>query len=602
MPSGKRSEDRPATRLTARPRPGAQATRPQPTRTQATRPPAQRPTRGFLPGLALLAIATLAVFASVRANDWSLTDDPYYVYQNPMVAHGLNAESARWAFRGPHGGNWHPLTSLAHLAAVSFFGLHPSGHHAVNWLLHAVNAVLVALVFQAYFGAGWRSLFVAALFAIHPLRVESVAWISELKDVLCGVFFLSSLLAYRWWVARPSRLRYVLLASAFALALMAKPMAVTLPVVLLLLDAWPLDRLRGRLSERLLEKVPLALLAVADAVLTVRAQHATGAVVSIDTVGLAARVTNAALTPWRYLAQTIWPARLAIFYPYTPISAGVFVLAAAGLALVTGLVWAQRRSRPYLAVGWLWYLVMLLPVVGILQVGNQAYADRYTYLPILGVLLAVVWGISDWAAPRPAARGAAIAVGCLALIALALTTRRQISYWRDNKTLYEHALAVAPDNATTRVLLGTTLVHEGSLQAAVHQFELALAMKPGWSYAEGNMGMALMRQGRAAEAIPYLERALRLLPNAVLHDQLGLAYAAVARLDEAEAQLREAVRLEPTSAYVLVDLAQVLAEKNRFPEAERLMDQALALEPNNEAARQVQAEIREFARRAAPQK
>jgi tetratricopeptide (TPR) repeat protein len=499
----------------------------------------------------------------VLGNDWIFTDDPYYVFQNPMVMQGLQGSSIAWAFRGPHGANWHPLTSLAHLAAVSLFGLHPAGHHAVNWLLHAINAVLAALVFQSYFGSRWRSLLVAAFFALHPLRVESVAWVSELKDVLCGTFFLVSLLAYRRWVARPSGSRYAVLAAAFALALMAKPMAVTLPVVLLLLDAWPLGRLAGHLGERLIEKVPLALLPTADGVLTVIAQRASGAVASVGAVGWPARFANAALAPWRYLFATIWPARLAIFHPYEPISTALALLALAGLALLTWLAWARRRSMPYLAVGWLWYLAMLVPVLGILQVGSQAYADRYTYLPSLGLWLAIVWAASDWVASHSTARRVAIALACVALAALALTTRRQVSHWRNTQTIYEQALAVTPDNPTTECSLGAALLQSDSLEAAVRHIQRALALKPGWAYAEGNLGAALVRLGRYREAIPYLERATQSLSIAMLHDYLGVAYANVGRLDDAEARLSQGLRLEPSNPSLLAHRAQVLAARRR---------------------------------------
>jgi tetratricopeptide (TPR) repeat protein len=562
---------------------------------RSTRPatsPSSRPSaRSALPLLALLAAVTLATFAGVLANDWTFTDDPYYVFQNSMVVHGLHWESVAWAFRGPHGGNWHPLTSLAHLAAVSLFGLQPAGHHAVSWALHAVNAVLVALVFQAYWESPWRSLLVASLFALHPLRVESVAWISELKDVLCGTFFLASLLAYRRWVARPSRPRYGVLAAAFALALMAKPMAVTLPAVLLLLDAWPLGRLAGHVRERLIEKAPLASLAVADAVLTVMAQHASGAVASVESVGWPMRLANAALAPWRYLLATFWPAHLAIFHPYQPISPAAALLAFLGLVLITWLAWTRRRSMPYLAVGWLWFLAMLAPVLGILQVGSQAYADRYTYLPTLGLLLALVWGVSDGVALRPAARRAVIALSCVALAALALTTRRQVSYWRNTQTIYAQALAVTPDNPIAECSLGAALLQTDSLEAAVRHIERALVLKPGWAYAEGNLGVALVRLGRFGEAIPPLEHAARSLSMAMLHDQLAVAYANLGRIGDAEAQVSQGLRLEPSNVDLLVHQAQLLAAQHRFQEAKAVLDRAAALDPSNEMARRMLAQI-----------
>jgi tetratricopeptide (TPR) repeat protein len=530
------------------------------------------------------------VFAGVLANDWMFTDDPYYVFQNPMVVHGLDWGSAAWAFRGPHGGNWHPLTSLAHLAAVSLFGLHPAGHHAVNWALHAANAVLAALVFQAYFGSRWRSLLVAALFALHPQRVESVAWVSELKDVLCGTFFLATLLAYRRWVAQPSRPRYGVLAVAFALALMAKPMAVTLPALLLLLDAWPLGRRAAPLGERLIEKAPLALLAVGDAVLTVIAQRASGAVASVESVGWPMRLANAALAPWRYLLAMFWPAHLAIFHPYQPISGAVVFLALLGLVLITWRAWTRRQSLPYLAVGWLWFLAMLIPVLGILQVGNQAYADRYTYLPTLGLLLALVWGVSDGVASHPAARRVVTARSCVALAALAFTTRRQVSYWRNTRRS-TRALAVTPDNPIAECSLGAALLQTDSLDAAVRHLERALVLKPGWAYAEGNLGVALVKLGRFGEAIPHREHATQSLSMAMRHDQLAVAYANLGRIDDAETQVIQGLRLEPSNAALLIHRGQLLAARHRFPEAKAQLDRAMVLEPSNEMARRVLAQI-----------
>jgi tetratricopeptide (TPR) repeat protein len=422
--------------------------------------------------------------------------------------------------------------------------------------------------------------------------VESVAWVSELKDLLSGLFFLLSLLAYRAWVARPSPGRYGVLLGCFALALMAKPMAVTLPLVLLLLDAWPLARLQGHWRERLLEKVPLLVLALLDGVLTVAAQGQAGAMVSFATTGVATRVANAALNPWRYLADTFWPAHLAIFHPIEPVRTEVVTLSLFALGLVTVLVWLQRRVRPYLAVGWLWYLGMLLPVLGIIQVGNQAYADRYTYLPSLGILLAVVWGVADRSMPRGWPHRLALGMAFLGLAASATASRRQISYWRDTKTLYRHALAVTPDNATAECTLGVALLEADSLSAAIGHLERALVLQPGWVYAEANLGVALLNANHPSAAIPHLERAATSMPSAMRYDQLGFAYAAVGRLDDAEAQLSRALRLEPTNAYALIDMGQVLAARGRVAAAESLFQRAAAVAPTDESVRRMLAVAR----------
>src|SRR5262252_3957559 len=399
--------------------------------------------------LAALVAATLAAFAGVLRNDWTYTDDPYYILQNPRVMHGLTLDGVVWALHGTLGGNWHPLTAIAHMTNVSLFGLHPAGHHAVSLILHALNAALVALVCFEYTGAWWRSMMVAACFALHPLRVESVAWAAELKDVLSGALFLLALLAYRRWVARPSAARQSMVVALFALALLAKPMVVTLPLLLLLLDAWPLARLSGHVRERVLEKWPLFAMAAIVSVITWAVQRQAGAMAPLGAVTPAHRVANALVTVWRYLAMMAWP---------------------------------RRRTQPYGLVGWLWYLVMLIPVLGLVQVGQQAYADRYTYLPTIGILVIVVWAIADLVRTRPTARRVALTLALVALAALGLATARQVSYWRDTRRLYEHALAVTPSNAMAECTLGAALLDGGDVAGAIPHLETAVRLAPGFVY------------------------------------------------------------------------------------------------------------------------
>jgi protein O-mannosyl-transferase len=523
-------------------------------------------------------VATVITFSGVLSNDWTFTDDPLYVFQNPYVMHGLTMAGTRWAFHGPHGGNWHPLTSLVHMATVSLFGLRPAGHHAVSLVLHTLNAVLATLVLQAYTRAWWPSVLAAALFALHPLRVESVAWVAELKDVLAGAFFLLTLLAYRSWVANPGRIRFTWLVTSFGFALMAKPMVITLPLVLLLLDAWPLGRLKGNVRQRVLEKWPLFLLAAAEALVTWNVQRQVGAMAPLA-VGLGSRIGNAIVSPWRYLGKTLWPHGMAFLYPVQPLAGWTIALALIGLVAVSAIAWIRRRTEPYVAVGWLWYLVMLIPVLGIIQVGQQAYADRYTYLPILGPLIAVCWGVADLVASRPVARRAAAVIALGLLAALAFVTTRQVTVWRNSRTLYEHALAVTADNAMVECSLGQALVQAGEVPEGIAHLERSLELKPGYDYAEFDLGVALLHAGRAADAIPHLESALTTLASSWTRDVLGVAYAGVGRLDDAERQFQEAARLDPRSTGALFHLGQVFHALGRDEEAEEQLTRAVSMDP-----------------------
>jgi hypothetical protein len=414
--------------------------------------------------LALLAAATLAAFAGVLRNGWILLDDPDYVLANPNVNQGLTLHGLRWLLHSPHAANYHPLTTLIHMVNVQCFGQGPAGHHAVSLVLHILNAVLLAVALNRLTGAWWRSVFVAAAFALHPLRVESVAWASELKDMLSGLFFMLTLWAYARWVDRPGRWRNALVVACLALGLLCKPMLVTLPFVLLLLDLWPLGRLRGgpapvaargrpcaaparTLGGLAIEKWPMFVLVALFAVITFLVQHASGAMGTEGSHPLDARLSNAAITCWRYLGLTLWPHRLLPFYPLRPgISLLNGTVAALALAAVSVLALWQFRRRPQLLVGWAWYLGTLVPVLGLVQVGMQAYADRYTYLTVLGVLIAVVWTLAEsWPSGRTA-RVAGAVLACALLGVSGVATARQVARWRTNHSLFTYTLALDPSN------------------------------------------------------------------------------------------------------------------------------------------------------------
>jgi tetratricopeptide (TPR) repeat protein len=579
---------------------------------RAAPPPPSAPVRAL--GLALLAVATVAAFAGVLRNGWIFFDDPLYVYENAYVLKGWTLEGVRWFLHEPHGANWHPLTSWSHMLDVELFGLRPGAHHAVSLLLHVVNALLLVLVLRALTGAWWRSLLVGALFALHPLRVESVAWISERKDVLSGLFFLLTIEAYRRWTLRPGAWRYALVCAGLVLGLMAKPMLVTLPFVLLLLDVWPLGRLAGLpasawapgatvappparglpWSALLREKWPLFLLAAASAVVTFLVQQKSGAVVAAALIGPGRRLANALTAHAWYVAQTFWPRHLTVFYLLDrAVPAAALVLgaaaAAAGLAAVTVLAVRQARRRPYLAVGWLWFVGMLVPVIGLVQVGRQAYADRYTYLPGIGLLLIVAWGLGELVAGSRRRRAAGVALAVVALAALAVATARQVARWRDTRTLFTYTLGFAPDNPIAHQNLGDVLLKEGRVEPAIAQYEAVLRVAPDFQDAYNKLGSALGATGRFDEAVARLRQGLALGENPEIRHNLGFARHRQGRLDEAIAEYEAVLRLNPDHALALVHLAAALQERGRPAEAEEPLRRALRLRPADTEARRLLA-------------
>jgi len=551
--------------------------------------------------LGLLAAATCFTFAGVLQNGWIFFDDPRYVYENPHVNHGLRLGDALWFLAHAHGENWHPLTSWSHMLDVQLFGLDPAGPHAVNLALHTLNAVLLVLVLFRLTGAWWRSMTVAALFALHPLRVESVAWVSERKDVLSGLFFVLTLEAYRRWVERPGRLRYAALTLALTLGLMAKPMLVTLPFVLLLLDVWPLGRLHGQaggpgagarprpLPGLIAEKWPLFALAAASAVVTFFAQRQGGAVASVEVISIGHRFANALVSCWRYIGKTCWPDRLAPYYPMPPGHAWSAAAAAAGLALVTILVSGQVRKRPHLAVGWFWYLGMLVPVIGLVQVGSQSCADRYTYLPAIGLLIMLVWSAGGLVARSRLARIAAGAALVPVLAVSSVFTARQVSYWKDTSTLFGHALAVTRDNPVAHQNLGDVLLQRGEVLPAIRHYEETLRLAPGFADAHNKLGSALGSLGRLDDAIEQFREAIRLGDDAQFRHNLGFAFAKQGRTDDAIREFEAALHLDPDHYMSLVHLAGALDSRGRFPEAEVPLRHALELRPADREARRLLA-------------
>jgi len=458
-------------------------------------------------GLCLgLAAITFAVFGQTLHHEFVNYDDEIYVYANPVVVRGLTLKGIVWAFR-VHAYNWHPLTWLSHMLDCQLYGLHPGAHHLTDVLLHAATAIALFLVLRQMTGALWRSAFVAAVFAIHPLRVESVAWVAERKDVLSGLFFMLTIAAYVRYARRPwSPLSYGLMVVLFALGLMSKPMLVTLPVVLLLLDFWPLQRVEpaGRL---VMEKLPLLALSAAVGVVTLLAQA--GVTQSTESISLPLRLANAVMAFRVYLDQMIYPKGLAVYYSFPRLlSVEEAALAGVLLAVLSVVAWRERRTQPWILVGWLWYLVMLLPVVGIIQVGKQAHADRYTYLPQIGIYAAVTWLVAEWRVSR-AALGVLMA-GVLAV--LMFCAWKQTAYWQNSETLWAHTVACTTDNYVAHYNLGNALLQNGKVDEAIIQCQEVLQIKPDFAGAHYNLGNALLQKGRVDDAIAQYQHALQINP------------------------------------------------------------------------------------------
>ena len=528
---------------------------------------------------ALLAVATLAVYAQVVQHGFVNWDDPDYVVQNPMVVRGVTLDGVAWAFTHRHSATWHPLTSLSHMLDCELFGLWPGGHHLTSVLLHVVATLLLLGVLTTLTGRAGPSAFVAGVFALHPLRAESVAWVSERKDVLAAVLWMVTIWCWTRWVRRPSARTYAGVLAAFVLALLAKPMVVTLPLVLLLLDVWPLER-RVPLRRRVAEQLPLLLMAGVVSVVTFVAQR--GGVAALGELGVADRLANATAAYAWYVAKTVWPSGLAVFYPLRlPIPLATLVVSAIFVGGVTLLAWRMRRTRPWLFVGWFWYLVTLLPVIGLVRVGRQAVADRYSYLPGIGLAIIVAWAGAEIVRAYPSMKRAMATMAIAALVALGVASWIQVGYWRNDATLYERALAVTDDNFVAHTNYGSALLAQNHVDDALRHYEEALRIDPRAAQAHANVGVALATRGDAAGALAAFDRALALdARDAGTHVRAADVLAREGRLDEAIAHYETAAVLEPDSAAVHNNLGFLLAARGRLDEAVAQYDDALRTEPD----------------------
>jgi tetratricopeptide (TPR) repeat protein len=527
----------------------------------------------------VLAAITFAVFGQTLRHEFIGFDDNEYVYDNRMVAGGLTLKGFIWAFTHVHSNNWHPLTWLSHMVDCQLYGLHPGGHHLTNVLLHIATVIALFLVLRQMTGAFWRSAFVAAVFGIHPLRVESVAWVSERKDVLSGLFFMLTIGAYVRYARHPwSWGRYGLVVLLFAMGLMCKPMLVTLPLVLLLLDYWPLRRVEsaGKLA---MEKLPLLALSAASCAATLLAQ--TKAMMPTESFSLPLRFANALVACKVYLDQMVHPAGLAVFYPFPHVlSLRKAALAGALLAGLSVLAWAGRRKQPWLLMGWLWYLVMLLPVAGIIQVGEQAHADRYTYLPQIGIYMAVTWLAAEWGAKWGMGRMALGGLMTAILAVLMVCAWKQTAYWQNSEVLASRALACTRDNYIAHLILGNAFVEKGRVDEGIAQFQQALQIKPAFVKARNNLGNALLRKGKVDEAIAQYQEALKIKPNLTeAHFNLGDALFQKGRADEAISQFQQALEINPGYAEARNNLGRTLCQKGRVDEGIAQFQQALEINP-----------------------
>jgi len=534
--------------------------------------PAPRVTRTFADRWIYLALllAILTVYAQTGSHDFVDYDDPIYVGGNPHVRDGLSWNGVAWAFTSLDDSNWFPLTRLSHMLDCQLFGLDAGRHHWTNLLLHAASSLLLFAILKRITRARWPSAFVAFAFALHPLHVESVAWIAERKDVLSAFFGLLTIWAYVDYVERPSPLRYALMTAAFVCGLMSKPMIVTLPFVLLLLDYWPLGRLSVRAA---LEKIPLIALSIAGSIVTFLAQSRGRSVATLARFPLELRLENVLISYVAYLEKFFWPSKLAVFYPYPDaFPAWQWMLAAAVLAAVTLVTLIGRNRRPYLITGWFWYLGTLVPVIGLVQIGQQTRADRYTYLPMIGVTMMIAWAAAEGARfRRPIVCSAAVAG-----IAWCVLTWRNLEYWQNSEALFTHAINVTGQNYVAYNNLGGVRRRQGRWDDAVSDFAAAVRIQPGNPEAQDNLGEALTTVGRIDEAASHLRQAIQLQPDyAKAHIDLGSALVRAGRMEDALAEFHEALRLDPENREAEYRLAGVLMLQGQAAEAMPHFERAL---------------------------
>jgi len=537
-----------------------------------------------------LCLLTWSVFWQTRQFEFLSIDDDAYITRNPHVATGLTAENMAWAF-SMYAANWHPLTWLSLMLDAELWGLNAGAFHLTNAALHTLNALLLYAILRQWTGAVGRATFVAALFAVHPLHVESVAWISERKDTLSTLFGFLALLFYGQYARTSRRTWYAAAAAALVCSLLSKQMLVTFPFLVLLLDYWPLNRLSApegtaRIAAwrcLVLEKAPLILIAILFCIIAAIAQERGKAVKSLETYSILVRIENAILSCALYLKNTVWPADLAMYYPHpgTAISLPAVIGATLLLAALTAVAVTQWKKQPWLGVGWFWFLGTLMPVIGLVQIGDQQMADRYTYIPLVGIFMAVAWGVPRVMEGDFAKRYVLPIAATAVVVMSAVLAWNQTRYWRDDVTLLDRTIAVTTDNAFARDNLGVVLFNKGSIAAAARQFEMAVQIQPKKSTAQFNLGRAYFMLNQPEKAAASLEQAVELQPaDGLAHYYLGRIAKNAGDWNRAERHLYQSVRLRPDDADAHYHLGTVYQTQNKLPLAERQFQRSIALEPN----------------------
>jgi tetratricopeptide (TPR) repeat protein len=548
---------------------------------------------------AALTLITVAVFYEVCTYDFVDYDDILYVTGNPNIQAGITPKTIKWAFTTDYACFWHPLTWLSYLLDWQLFGSKPAGYHLTNLIFHVVNTVLMFIVLTQMTHRVWPSAFVAAMFALHPLHVESVAWIAERKDVLSTFFWMLTMWAYLRYVKRPGVTRYLLTLLTFALGLMAKPMLVTLPVVLLLLDYWPLartlqdqekkhtDTCFHRLYPLILEKIPFIVLSVVFSVITFLAEQSGEAIAPLTVSSIKPRIYNALISYVKYIEKMIWPSRLAVFYPHPEQNIPILyaMLSAVLLLAVTILILRFARNHRYLVTGWFWYLGTLVPVIGLIRVGFFAMADRYTYVTLTGLFIIIAWGLPDLLAGWRYKKIALTLSALLIILAMSICTFFQLRHWQNGLTLFQHALDVTGESYLTRSRIAASLQKQGRLDEAIYHYKRALRLNPNIVEIYLSLGDALRAKGEFAEAIFLYNKALRIAPNLIeLHNNLALTLMASGKLAEAAKEYEKILRIQPQNITAQINLGRILCHQGRFDEAAVHLAESLRLDPNSAMA------------------
>jgi tetratricopeptide (TPR) repeat protein len=545
-----------------------------------------------------LVISTLSVYWQINKYDFVNFDDNEYVYDNRHVQDGFTLENIKWAFTTNTASIWHPLTWLSHMLDYQFYGLNPGRHHLTNLIFHIVNTLLLFFVFRKMTGHLWQSAFVASLFALHPLHVESVAWISERKDVLSTFFWMLTMWSYIWYVQHPRINKYLLVILFFILGLMAKPMLVTLPFVLLLLDYYPLYRFqksadsnnslqRSTVFRLVIEKIPLFVLVVMASAITFYAQKHGGAVASLDAIPIQSRIANALVSYVNYIIKMIYPSNLAVIYPHPIIFPWWQITGACILLLSVSFIAVRFIKRsPYFFVGWLWYLGTLVPVIGLVQVGNQSMADRYTYIPLIGIFIIISWGIPEFVKRWHHVKRSLPIIATAILFVFMVITFSQVRYWKNSVTLFEHALNVTANNYIAHNNYGRLImINNGKVDEAMSHFNKALNINPRSVEALNNIGVILAGRGKVEEAVLYFSKALTIQPyDEQTHFNLGLALSQQGKIDEAIKHYVEALRINPENVKAHINLGFALQAQGRLDDAIKHFKEALRIKPEDEIA------------------